>query len=528
MRQSIIIFSFILMLFSNAQNTFDYTLELLPVNVTNLPGLHSFAFGQHQDKWLLIGGRKDGLHARQPFNAFPSTNNNTDLYVVDVNTNQLWSASLNSLPIGIREQLQSTNMNFFQDVNNLYIIGGYAFSASANGHITFDKLTAIDVSGLIQAIINNQPITSFFKQIANSNFANTGGQLGKIDDTFYLVGGHRFDGRYNPMGNPTFTQTYSNQIRKFKIVNSEASLSIINYEAITDPVHLRRRDYNLIPQIFPDGQHGYTISAGVFQIGADLPFLYPVDIKASGHTPITNFNQYLNHYHNAKACLHDQAQNKMYNLFFGGISQYYYNNGQLLQDNSVPFVKTISMLQRNSDGSLEEFLLPIEMPGLKGASAEFIPNQNLPHHPSEIIKLNDITADEFIIGHIVGGIDTNSLNPFSNNQTSTTSASANIYAVKLIKTPLSIQAVDGSNPYNLKVFPVPAKDFITIQINQLPSKNLKYILTNALGQIIQQDKLDSLKLNHQIQVKEIASGNVFLTVIIDDKFYLSKQISIKN
>lgn len=514
--------------FSKAQNTFDYTLELSPVNITNLPGLHSFVFGQHEDKWLLIGGRRDGLHARQPFNAFPSASNNTDLYVVDVNTNQFWSVSLNSLSTAIREQLQSTNMNFYQDGNDLYIIGGYAFSATANDHITFDKLTAVDVSGLINAIINNQPITSFFKQIANNNFANTGGQLGKIGDTFYLVGGHRFDGRYNPNNNPTFTQTYSNQIRKFKINNTGSTLSISDYEAITDAVHLRRRDYNLLPQIFPDGTHGYTISTGVFQIGADLPFLYPVDIKASGHTPITTFNQYLSHYHSAKACLHDEAENKMYNLFFGGLSQYYYNNtGQLIQDNNVPFVKTISLLQRNSDGTLQEFLLPIEMPGLKGASSEFIPNKNLPHHPSKIFKLNDITADEFIIGHIVGGIDTNSLNPFANNQTNTTSASANIYAVKLIKTPLSIQPVDGSNPYGINVYPIPTKDFINIQLNQLPIKNLRYILTNALGQILHKEKLDPLKTDHQIGLSHLNTNNVFLTIIVDDKYYLSKQLMIK-
>jgi len=517
-----------LLLFSNAQNTFDYTLELLPINIPNLPGLHSFAFGQHQDKWLLIGGRKDGLHARQPFNAFPMANNNTDFYVVDTTNNQMWSTSINSLPIAIKEQLQSTNMNFYQDGNNLYLIGGYAFSATANDHITFDKLTAIDVSGLINAIINNQSIGSFFKQITHSNFAVTGGQLGKIGDTFYLVGGHRFDGRYNPMNNPTFTQTYSNQIRKFKIINSDTNLSISDYEAVTDVVHLRRRDYNLLPQIFPDGTEGYTISAGVFQIGADLPFLYPIDIKATGYTPITSFNQYLSHYHCAKACLHDQAENKMYNLFFGGISQYYYNNGQLVQDNSVPFVKTISLIQRNADGTLAEFLLPIEMPGLKGASAEFIPQHNLPHHASKIIKLNEIIADEFIIGHIVGGIDTNSLNPFSNNQTNITTASANIYAVKLIKTPLNIQTVDGTNPYHINIYPIPAKDYIQIQLNQLPTKNLSYILTNTLGQLIYKDKLDSAKLEHQISLKNTSSSLLFLTIIVDDKYYMSKQISVEN
>jgi hypothetical protein len=75
---------------------------------------------------------------------------------------------------------------------------------------------------------------------------------------------------------------------------------------------------------------------------------------------------------------------------------------------------------------------------------------------------------------------------------------------------------------------VPAKDFINIQLNQLPTKNLKYILTNALGQIIEQDELDALKLNHQISLKQINSSTIFLSVIVDDKYYLSKKISTIN
>ena len=245
---------FLVLVFSQltqGQNNFPYDVVLTPVSVTGLPGLHSYAFGQHNGKWLIIGGRKDGIHARQPFNAFPGSQNNTDIYVVDIATQQTWSASVNSLATGIKEQLQSTNMSFYQDGNALYIIGGYAFSTSANDHITFDKLTSIDVSGLIAAITTNSSITTYFKQITNTNFAITGGYLGKIGNEFYLVGGQRFDGRYNPMNNPTFTQTYSNSIRKFEIDNSGTQLSISNYSTITDAVHLHRRDYNLLPQVFP-------------------------------------------------------------------------------------------------------------------------------------------------------------------------------------------------------------------------------------------------------------------------------------
>lgn len=195
---------------------FPYTLQITPIANTNLPGLHSYAFGMWQNKWVFIGGRLDGIHARQPFNAFPANSSNTMLIVYQPSTNQIWTRSVNELAVGLKEQLQSTNMNFYQDGNHLIIVGGYSFAASVNDHITHNKLTTIDLSVLVPAIQNNSAIASAFKQITNENFAITGGQLGKIDNTYYLVGGHRFDGRYNPMGNPTFTQNYSNQIRKFQ------------------------------------------------------------------------------------------------------------------------------------------------------------------------------------------------------------------------------------------------------------------------------------------------------------------------
>lgn len=469
------------------QSNFNYELSLVPVNVTNLSGLHSYAFAQYNGKWLIIGGRKDGLHARQPFNAFPSSQNNTDIYVVDVANNQLWTSSVNSLPTGLKEQLQSTNMNFYQDDDTLYIIGGYGFSVTSNDHITYPFLTSINVSGLLSAIENNQPITSHFKQIQDNVFKVTGGHLKKLNGLFYLVGGHLFDGRYNPMGNPTFTQEYTNQIRKFALDNSGSQLSYNNYSTITDPVHLRRRDYNLLPQIFPNGEQGLTISSGVFQINADLPFLYPVDITENGHTPITSFNQYLSNYHSPVACMYDAQNNNMHSIFFGGMSQYYYQNGTLIQDNQVPFVKTISRLTRDNDGNLTEYQMPIEMPALKGSSAEFIPNFNLPHYSNKVFKLNDITQNTFMIGHIFGGISSPSLNPFANNQTNTTSADNTIYEVWLTVNPLSINEfkIDGKNPYQIEVFPNPFKNDFTVKFKMESSAKISYFLTNNLGQIIQ-------------------------------------------
>lgn len=506
---------------------FDYSVNLTAVSVPGLRGLHSYAFGQANGKWLLIGGRKDGLHARQPFNAFPQNQNNDSIFVVDILAQQYWAASLNALPLGIKEQLQATNMNFFQDEDSLYIAGGYAFAASANNHITFAKLTSIQVSGLINAIINQQSITPFFKQITDSRFAITGGQIGMIGDTFYLVGGHTFNGRYNPMGGPSYTQTYSNQIRKFQLKNNGASIQVLNYSSITDAVHLHRRDYNLIPQIFPDGTEGYTISSGVFQTTADLPYLYPVDITPSGYTPITNFNQYLSNYHSAKASLYDSTNNSMHTLFFGGMSQYYYQNNSLIQDNNVPFVKTISRMSRFADSSLQEVQLPIQMPNFQGASAEFIPNHQIAHTASEIFKIDQFPSDTVLIGHIFGGIASSSQNPFANNQTNLTSADPTIYEVWLIKNQQTgIEEIDGSNPYELEVYPNPIEESLQLAFELEAPRKAVYLLTNELGQIVMEGnfKTHSGKNIQQLDLSSLASGTYFLTLVIDHQFFNSKKV----
>lgn len=512
----------------SGQNSFDYSLELEPINIQNLPGLHSYAFGQHDGKWLIVGGRRDGIHARQPFNAFPNSQNNTDIFVVDIDTKEFWSASINGLTTNLKEQLQATNLNFYQEGDTLYLIGGYAFSPTLNDHTTFPNLTTIQVPELIDNIIDGNPIDSNFKQISDDIFAVTGGQLGKIGNTFYMIGGHRFEGRYNPMGHPTFTQTYTNQIRKFTIDNSGSQLSYSDYSTITDPIHLRRRDYNLLPQIFPDGSEGFTISSGVFQINADLPFLYPVDIRENEYEPITTFNQYLSNYHSANVSLYDSTANEMHSILFGGMSQYYYENGNLIQDDLVPFVKTISRLTRFADGTLEEFQMPVEMPDLKGSSAEFIMNESTPHYASEIIKLHELSEDTTLIGYIYGGILSTSLNPFSVNQTNLTSADNAIYSVKIIKnSTTAVQAINGDNPYKLRAYPNPTKDEIILEFTREASSIDYFFITTLNGQIVDEGKLLSQKtgLNKfRLNLDSIPAQPLFVTVVIDDKYYLTEKI----
>lgn len=510
---------------------FNFSVKIKPVTISNLPGLHSFAVAQSNGKWLIIGGRKDGLHARQPFNAFPAASSNTDIYVVDVNLQQFWTASVNSLSTGLKEQLQSTNMNFYQDNDSLYIIGGYGYSTSALDHITYPNLTSVSVSGLINAVVNGNSITPFFKQITDQNFAVNGGQLGKIGPTFYLVGGHRFDGRYNPMGNPTYTQTYVNGLKKFNINNSGAQLSYSNYTSVNDQVHLHRRDYNLMPQIFPNGEEGYTISSGVFQVGIDLPFLYPVDIKASGHTPVIAFNQYLSNYHSAKTSLYDSVNNVMHSVFFGGMSQYSYVNNVLTQDNNVPFVKTISRVSRDAGGNLQENVFPNEMPGLIGASAEFIPNHTLPHYESEIIKLSQLTGDSALIGHCYGGIYSPQANPFTANNTGVTNAHNVIYEVWLVKSIVSgLKPIDGSNPLKAVVYPNPTQKQISFKLTLPSSGDLDLFITDVNGKIVAEKSFLGLNQgNHTIDISDkvkLASGVYAFNFVFAGKFNAIEKVVI--
>jgi hypothetical protein len=246
----------------------DFSVELTPVAIEGIPGLQSYAFAQHNGRWLVFGGRTEGIHARQGHSAFPAANNNTTIYVIEIGSKRVWSAPVDSLSVTIQEQLQSTNMQFYQDGDQLVVTGGYAFSKSQNRHITYPYITVVDVPGVIEAIIENQLVNQHILQAEDETFALTGGQLGKLGDVFYLVGGHRFDGRYNPHGadhGMGFQQEYSNEIRKFRYAKSGGLLKIEHIEVLRDEDHLRRRDFNLLPQVFADGSEGLTISSGVFQ-----------------------------------------------------------------------------------------------------------------------------------------------------------------------------------------------------------------------------------------------------------------------
>jgi hypothetical protein len=414
-----------------SQTEFSFWIE--PYTIPNLPGLQSYVAGQYEGKWILIGGRLDGLHLRQPNQSFSASGNNTNVYVVNPETKQVWSASVLSLAAALREQLQSTNMEFLSKGDKLYVVGGYGYSASANNHITYPSLVVVEMPGLINAVLNGQSIQPFFRQVQDDYFAVTGGQLGMLGDTLLLVGGHRFDGRYTPNNSMMFTQAYTHQIRKFKVTLSEGQLSVPFKETVTDAAELHRRDYNLAPQVFTDGSLGYTAFSGVFQVNANLPFLNTVDIKSNHYAPKAGFDQLLNHYHSGNFTLYDAEANHMYSIFFGGMAQYYMDgSGNYVKDDEVPFVSTIGKVTRRANGNMQEEKIG-DLPGLLGAGSAFLINHDLPAYANEVIKLEALENDTSFAGYLYGGIESTAPNIFFINDGTQSAAVNRLYKVHIVK-----------------------------------------------------------------------------------------------
>lgn len=513
--------------------TAPFNIHLEAMNINNLGGLQAYAFGQHDGKWLILGGRLDGLHRRQPFAAFDVVGNNNQLIVVDPKTQQKWSSTTNTLSVGLQEQLSSTNMEFYQVGDYLYIIGGYGYNSATSSRKTFDNLTAIDVPTLMNAIIAGTSINSCFRQISDANFAVTGGHLKRINNTYYLLGGNKFDGNYNPMGHNTYTQVYTNAVRKFNLSDDGTNIVITHLTSISDSVNLHRRDYNAVSQIMPNGSEGITMFSGVFQPNIDLPYLNCVNIDSVGYVVNNSFQQYYNHYHCAVIPFYSEKNNEMHNVFFGGIAQYFDSMGTLVQDNNVPFVKTIARVTRKADGSMAEYKLPIEMPSLLGAGAEFIPIVAIPQFENEVIKLDSLNSDTVLVGYIYGGISSTAANVFFTNTGTQSAASSQIFKVYLVKnTSSALHRINAQSVGTLKlqVLPNPNDGEFFVQFNLTKPSETKIRVYDMAGKKLEEIVLSETLVGEntcQLKVKHLKNGGTFMLTIETETESATQKIIIE-
>lgn len=517
MKKTIVLYYvFLLIYFSSNAQVAPFTIYLEPMSINNSVGLQAFSYGQHNGKWLIIGGRLDGLHRRQPNFSFDDAGNNKQIIVIDPIAQQQWTTSINTLPIAIKEQLSSTNMEFHQYGNYLYIIGGYGFNAATASKKTFDNLISINVPNLIDAVINNTNINIHFRQISDPKFAVTGGHLKKINDLFYLVGGNQFDGNYNPMGNPTYTQVYTNAIRKFSISDDGINLSVAFLPEQYDATNLHRRDFNVVPQIYADGSEGITAFSGVFQPTINLPFLNCVNIDSINYVVNNSFQQHYNHYHCAVLPAYSKSKKEMHNVFFGGIAQYYDSLGYLVQDPNVPFVKTIARVTRDSIGVMSEYKLPIEMPTFLGAGSEFILNLDIPHFTNEVINLDSLNEDTTLAGYIYGGISSSAPNIFFINTGVESNASSQIFKVFIIKNnQVGIDQLNTQSNSNIQaqISPNPNDGNLRIKLTLKQKGKIKLSILNAETKLIESVEFINMEIGDNTMLykfqSELADGTYY-------------------
>lgn len=531
MRTSYIFTIFALTIFSLNSQSVHYQVELEPIEITEIGGIQSYAFGTHNGEWLIIGGRLDGLHQRQPFAAFDSQGRNNQLIVINPETKEVWKQGIENLPVNVREQLGSTNMQFYQEGEQLLLTGGYAFSPSQNDHITFPFLTIVNIPSVIKQVKEDNLTSEIFIQSESESFRLAGGRLGKINDTYQLVGGHKFMGRYNPMGpdhGPGFIQAYSHEIRRFTL-NLTNGIEVDFLAPFHDEMHLRRRDYNLVPQII-NNEYGLTIFSGVFQKNADLPWLYPVNISSNNYEPIETFKQYFNHYHCATLPIYNSDNDEMHTLFFGGIAQFYKENNTLVQDNDVPFVNTIADVVRTKDGTYIETKLDSEMPGLLGAGSEFILTENSLLYDDGIIDGDKIDADNFkTIGYIFGGIRSSLPNIFWINTGTQSEASNTLYKVSIKKVESTTSIKENDRDLNLFIYPNPAQNFVRITFDLVELVDVDISVFDTLGRKVHAETFGKfeLKIGQNFLVlnnAKVGFGAYYYKVSIDGKELTRKVI----
>ncbi len=472
-----------------------FQVQLEAINGTNIPGLHSFAFAQSGDKWLFIGGRTNGLHGLNTNDGFPIEFKNGAVIVIDTVTWNFYQADLKQLPSSIADPMRSTNMQYIQNGDYLYMVGGYGFDSISEGFITFPKLTAIHVNNMIDAVIHSKPIASSIRQVKDTNLTVCGGDLVKLGNDYYLMFGHDFEGTYDPISpSLQFTQVYTNRIKKFNLADNGTTISLSNFSYNTDTINFHRRDLTTCPLIQPDGSFGIGAYGGVFKREANMPYLEPIQLSANGTTTVKTYQQVMSQYTCAVLPAYDAVGKNMYTTFFGGISLYDYNmnTSLVVRDTTLPFISDVTTLSAFANGTMEERVLPLQLPGLLGSNAKFILNRSVSHYANEVINLQQLPKAQTMVGYIIGGIKA--------QQGSLGKSGANnlIYRVYLTPSP-SLSIDEASNVQQLNLFPNPASQQTTMEFTLKNTERIQIRLTDITGkelELIQDEQLQ--KGRHQV------------------------------
>ncbi|HAE35968.1 MAG TPA: hypothetical protein DCG22_09260 [Bacteroidetes bacterium] len=477
-------------------DSLPFSIRLEEATWPEWPGLHSFAHGVYNQRWFMLYGRQGGMHGMIPPDPFPLDEANQSVRMFDPETGQQWERSIWELPDSIAFPLRSTNPQFVQQDDRVYVMGGYGKDTTSEDFVTFATLVAIDLPLLETALESGGDIAPAFRLFRDSLFYLCGGEAELFDSDVVLFGGHEFTGEYSEIGGIGFTQRYTNEVRRFHLTDDGADISISDISITYDSLLFHRRDLNLGPVRYPDGSEGLAAWSGVFQYDINLPWLSDLYYDGASWTEDT-LTHLFNHYTCPLMPLYDSNTADMHTVLFGGISQYYFYepDSAVYEDLNVPFTDNISCITRYADGSTKQVLLPVRFDALWGSNAVFIPAETVTRYPNEIIRL-DASEEELLAGYLFGGIA-----PEFPNFTPST-ASNKLYKVWLTWTPPEPPLSVKDEIRELEVWPNPATGMVFV------STGISWRLTDLTGQLVGAGQV----LDNSIDLKQIPAGLYLLQV----------------
>lgn len=333
-------------------------ITMQPLVSAGLPPLREPVVAHNNGYWLIASGTTGNFHDFD-YNSFI-----TDLYVYNPATQAVYSASVSSLPVSVKKQLLSSDPEFLQDGDTLYIIGGYYTGDNVNW-TTLQTITAINVPGMITGIINAETDLSPYVRYNDSipQFKVTGGQLGKIGNYFYLTFGQDFEGCYQGITSclwgrsPLAVQVYTNSIYKFTTDPTLSSVTIVDVatHADGDGSGWRRRDYNLTP--FMQGSTETLFAMGGPFTPGNNALVWTNGISfTSDLTANNNFiNQQANQYSAALLPMYSQSMGMSYVATFSGLSNLYWSASGLVYDNTTPYGNILDLISADAQGVTQEY-----------------------------------------------------------------------------------------------------------------------------------------------------------------------------
>ncbi|RAJ05472.1 hypothetical protein LX64_02630 [Chitinophaga skermanii] len=423
-----------------------YGVVLQPLSNAPAFRLQSFCMGKYVDaagsNYLFVGGRTTGFHGTDPTSPgfqFPRKYNNTNLIVLTFNNGTVTRTSA-ALPASLSkdmiDQLSSTNMQFIQNGDNLYIVGGYGKNSDSN-FVTYNKMIKIQVSSVVKAVKSGSTISpNYFTDVSTTVDAKsqvalqlTGGDLIQTGQYYNFVGGQNFTGDYtmNSQG------VYANAAYKVKFNGTNWTFNSIASDGGigNDFGQFHRRDLTVAPYAYNANIFAVMLG-GVFTPDDNTAYPNPIILSPLSSAPyviVNNFKQKTNLYDCARFTVYNKAVNGNAITLLGGIGYFAYKNyiagDSLSPDIGLPFVRNITNIMvndYNTGGTSFNFYTQyfyeyvtkpeFSLPTFLGSEAKFIPIDKYLYQTStqqndEVLDYDLIFANgatSVTVGYMVGGI----------------------------------------------------------------------------------------------------------------------------